>query len=110
MKHPSQWDKSDLHLHLQHALELELWTVPLYLTALYSIKGLRNLKPHDYPDAAKLLYSVAAQEMLHIELVCNISNALGWSLKFYPPVYGDKKGVPFIHPSKSYLPDILHGY
>ena len=30
--------------HLQHALELELWTIPLYLTALYSIKEIKNQK------------------------------------------------------------------
>ena len=110
MKHPIHWTKSDLHLHLQHALDLELWTVPLYLTALYSIKGLKGLKPHDYPEAAKLLYSVAVQEMLHVEIVCNLANAFGWSLQFRPPQYGESKGVPFIHPAKEYLPEMLHGY
>ncbi|MEI8135513.1 MAG: ferritin-like domain-containing protein [bacterium] len=110
MKNPATWTKADLHLHLQHALELEIWTIPLYLTALYSIKGLRLLRPLDYPDAAKLMYSVAVQEMLHIELVCNISNALGKSLQFHAPCYDGKKGIPFIHPAKQYLPESLHGY
>jgi len=110
MKHPSTWTKADLHLHLKHALDLELWTVPLYLTALYSIKGLKKLKPHDYPDAAKLIYSVAVQEMLHIELVCNLSNALGWPPQFQKPTYNELKSIPFIHPAKEYLPEILKGY
>jgi len=110
MKHPSAWTKADLHHHLQHALELEIWTIPVYLTALYSIKGLKGVKPHDYPDAAKLMYSVAVQEMLHIELVCNISNALGWSPKFHAPTYKGEKSIPFIHPAKHYLPEMLHGY
>lgn len=110
MKHPSSWDRSDLHHHLQHALGLEIWTVPLYLTALYSIKGLKGLKPHDYPDAAKLMYSVVVQEMLHIELVCNISNALGWTPQFHSPTYTELKSIPFIHPVKAYLPHILEGY
>jgi hypothetical protein len=110
MKHPATWTRSDLHLHLQHALALEIWTIPLYLTALYSIKGLRGVKPHSYPDAAKLLYSIAVQEMLHIELVCNISNALGWTPRFHRPTYSNRVAVPFIHPRNEYLPEMLHGY
>ena len=110
MKNPSLWNKTDLHLHLQHALELELWTIPLYLTALYSIKDLKKLKPREYPDAAKLVFSVVIQEMLHLELVCNISNALGYSPRFSSPVYDQQKGIPFIHPSKNNLPEFLKGY
>src|SRR5678816_3848708 len=110
MKDPLYWEKSDLHHHLQHALDLELWTIPLYLTALYSIKDLHR-KPHsEYPDAAKLIFSVVIQEMLHLELVCNISNALGFSPSFYPPCYDEKKGIPFIHPTKDCLPPALTGY
>lgn len=44
MKHPETWTKTDLHQHLEHVLKLELWTIPLYLTALYSIKDLEKLK------------------------------------------------------------------
>jgi hypothetical protein len=110
MKHPAQWNKDDLYKHLQHALDLELWTIPLYLTALYSIKGLKNLKSHDYPDAAKLVFAVVIQEMLHLELVCNICNAMGHSPRLKLPVYDELKGIPFIHPPKHYLPECLNGY
>jgi len=110
MKHPLQWNKSDLYHHLQHALDLELWTVPLYLTALYSIRGIKGLKHGEYPEAARLISSVVIQEMLHIELVCNISNALGFSPAFYPPSYDEKKGIPFVHPTKDCLPQALLGY
>jgi hypothetical protein len=110
MKNPETWNPADLHHHLEHALALELWTIPVYLTALYSIKGLRNTPPHNYPSAAKILYSVVVQEMLHIELVCNISNALGWTPRFHRPSYSDRKWVPFIHPKNEYLPADLHGY
>jgi len=110
MKHPSTWTKSDLHHHLQHALDLELWTIPLYLTALYSIKDLTKLKHSEYPEAAKLIFSVVIQEMLHIELVCNVSNALGFPPKFSSPKYDEHKGIPFIHPAKEILPPALHGY
>jgi hypothetical protein len=110
MKHPHTWDKADLHHHLQHALDLELWTIPLYLTALYSIKDLHR-KPHsEYPDAAKLIFSVVIQEMLHLELVCNITNALGFSPKFSTPCYDEKVGIPFIHPMHGNLPRNLRGY
>src|SRR5437764_1312993 len=104
MKHPLRWDKSDLHHHLQHALDLELWTIPLYLTALFSIKDLKKLKHHEYPEAAKLILSVVIQEMLHTELVCNIYNALGFSPRFSPPNYDEQKGIPFIHPTVDCLP------
>jgi hypothetical protein len=110
MKDPVQWNQADLHRHLQHALDLELWTIPLYLTALYSIKGLTKMKHADYPDAAKLVFSVAIQEMLHAELVCNLSNALGYSPKFNFPEYGGLKGIPFIHPPHHLLPEELKGY
>ena len=110
MKHPSLWTRQDLHKNLQHAIDLELWTIPLYLSALYSIKGLRQLKPSDYPDAAKLILSVVVQEMLHLELVCNLCNALGYKPRFKPPVYDEKKGIPFIHPKKALVPEELRGY
>jgi hypothetical protein len=110
MKHPSNWNKADLHAHLQHALDLELWTIPLYMTALYSIKDLKKLNHTDYPEAAKLLLSVLIQEMLHMELVCNISNALGYSPRIPQPNYDEQKGIPFIHPAKEYLPPDLYGY
>lgn len=110
MKNPSDWNKEDLHKHLQHALDLELWTIPLYLTALYSIKGLNRIKPSAYPDEAKLIYSVVVQEMLHLELVSNICNALGFAPRLRTPVYDDKKGVPFIHPNIKNIPEELRGY
>jgi len=110
MKNPFQWNKPDLYHHLQHALDLELWTIPLYLTALYSIRDLKKLKHDEYPKAAKLIFSVVIQEMLHIELVCNISNALGYSPKFSSPNYNDEKKIPFIHPTRDNLPADLSGY
>jgi hypothetical protein len=110
MKHPSNWNRSDLYHHLQHALDLELWTIPLYLTALYSIKDLNKLNHKDYPEAAKLLLSVLIQEMLHMELVCNIANAMGYAPAFPAPSYNEQKGIPFIHPARDYLPPELAGY
>ena len=110
MKDPKTWSKKEIYEHLQHALDLELWTVPLYLTAAYSIKGLKGTAQKDYPDAAKLILSVVVQEMLHIELVCNLSNALGYSPKFNRPQYDAAKGIPFIHPEHNHLPSEIKGY
>lgn len=110
MKNPNLWNREDLHQHLQHAIDLELWTIPLYLTALYSIKGIHLAKHQDYPEAGKLIFSVVVQEMLHLELVSNIANALGYKPKFPRPIYNEAKGIPFIHPHKNYLPKELTGY
>jgi len=110
MKDPAIWTKRELHEHLQHAIDVEFWTIPLYLTALYSIKGLKDLKKENYPDAAKLIHSVVIQEMLHLEIVCNICNALGYAPCFHPPHYDERKTIPFIHPKKEILPSPLHGY
>jgi hypothetical protein len=110
MKNPSHWDRSDLNRHLQHALDLELWTIPLYLTALYSIRDVPKTKQENFPEVAKLIFSVVLQEMLHAEIVCNLSNALGHSPKFKCPVYDESKGIPFIHPPRHLLPDDLKGY
>ena len=110
MKDPAHWTREDLHQHLQHAVDVEFWTIPLYLTALYSIQGLKGLQPSAYPDAAKLVQSVAIQEMLHLELICNISNALGHAPRFHPPRYREAHGIPFIHPRQDALPTHLHGY
>lgn len=110
MKDPKHWTKSELHAHLQHAVDVEFWTIPLYLTALYSIKGLKDMGKENYPDAAKLIQSVVIQEMLHLEIVCNICNALGYAPSFHPPHYDETKKIPFIHPTKDVLPEHLHGY
>jgi hypothetical protein len=110
MRNPSSWNKHDLHRHLQHALDVELWTIPLYLTALYSIKDITKIRHHEYPEAAKLIFSVVIQEMLHAELVCNVSNALGYPPVFKCPEYDESRGIPFIHPPQPLLPDELKGY
>ncbi|WP_431683037.1 ferritin-like domain-containing protein [Kitasatospora sp. KL5] len=61
----------DLKAALQLAVGLELSTVPVYLTALYSIEAGRNT------DAAQTIRSVVMEEMLHMTLAANVLNALG---------------------------------
>lgn len=64
-------DLDGLHRHLYAALQLEHATIPIYLTALYSIR------PGTNSDGAHILRVVAVEEMLHLTLVSNLINALG---------------------------------
>ncbi|MFE9666587.1 ferritin-like protein [Microbispora bryophytorum] len=61
----------DLREHLQWAVELEHATLPPYLCALYS------LEPEHNPEAAEVVGSVFAEEMLHLALAANLLNAVG---------------------------------
>ncbi|XP_077864711.1 uncharacterized protein LOC144350403 [Saccoglossus kowalevskii] len=60
----------ELHGYLQTALEIELSTIPPYLSALFSIrKGHNN-------EVANILRSVVLEEMLHMTLVANILSSI----------------------------------
>ncbi len=58
---------------LQNAIMLEHATIPVYLYALYSLDPARNAV------IAAIVRSVVIEEMLHMNLACNILNALGGS-------------------------------
>ena len=109
MKDPKNWTKDELHQNLQQSIDVEFWTIPLYLTALYSIKDLPN-NQQDYPVAAKLVETVVIQEMLHLELACNLANALGHTPRFTAPKYDQADKIPFIQPPKQAIPADLQGY
>jgi len=64
-------DRQALHTLLQRGLEVELFTIGPYLTALYSIPDGVNRA------AADIIKSVAMEEMLHMVLVANVMNAIG---------------------------------
>lgn len=78
--HEGRWTLADLQEHLQYAIDLELWTIPYYLTALYSIKS-------GSAEAQQLVRTVANQEMLHMQLAANLANAYGCEVCVSPPVY-----------------------
>jgi rubrerythrin len=63
----------DLWPALQHAVELEHSTIPLYLYALYSLDASAN------SEIAAIIQSVVVEEMLHMTLASNLLNALGGS-------------------------------
>ncbi len=76
-------DKRDLWEHLRAAMTLELATIPVYLTALYSIR------PGHNDEAAGIIRSVVMEEMLHMALVANLLNATGGE-----PAVDDERYVP----------------
>ena len=62
---------TNLQAQLQQAVQLEFYTIPLYLTALYSIKEGHNMQ------AYQVIRDVVMQEMLHMVQVANILIAVG---------------------------------
>jgi hypothetical protein len=75
-----QWTLEHLRNHLQYTVDLEVWTIPFYMAALYSIQD-RSSK------AFQSIQSIVNQEMLHVQLASNLSNAYGLSPRFPAPVY-----------------------
>ena len=67
--------RKELFERLQTAAELEMATIPPYLTALLSIKGITNR------GAAENIRSVMTEEMLHLALVSNVMSSIGGSLR-----------------------------
>jgi len=67
-----------LRQHLALAIGVELTTVPPYLYAMYSIEDQTS-------EAALLIKSVVAEEMLHAALVANLLTAVGGQPDFSDP-------------------------
>lgn len=80
-----------LQIYLHAALQLEHATIPLYLTALYSIHPGTNI------DAVQVIRVVAVEEMLHLTLVANVLNAVGGT--------PDLTGSDFVPTYPAFLPD-----
>lgn len=84
-------DLDSLHRHLYAAMQLEHATIPLYLTALYSIQ------PGTNSEGFHILRTVAVEEMLHLTLVGNLINAIGGR--------PDLTRADFVPDYPTYLPD-----
>lgn len=102
---PGTWDKKSLYKHLQWAIEVEFYTIPLYLTAAYSIKPasrksltveLERIEPASAPDVEptvvketygvfETVMSVAIQEMYHLMWACNVAKSLGMPIHIQAP-------------------------
>jgi hypothetical protein len=83
MSSGGSWTIGRLHQHLQWAVDLEFWTIPYYMSAMYSVRN-----PAD--DAAQYIQSVVYQEMLHVQLAANIGTAYGLPVSFPQPFYRDQ--------------------
>jgi hypothetical protein len=66
-------DLASLQSALQKAIELEHATIPPYLTAYYTLRGTSA----GGVAARQILHSIIIEEMLHMQLACNILNAIG---------------------------------
>lgn len=75
------WTKELVQEHAQAAAAVELYTLPLYLTAAASIKEMNS-------EAVQVIFSVAVEEMLHLQLAANLCIALDTFPNFKPPQYG----------------------
>ncbi len=69
-------DHSLLIAHLQATVDVELFTIPLYLTATYSFTQAALNNDAVYNLQQKTL-SVAVQEMYHLQQACNLCNVFG---------------------------------
>ena len=87
---------NSLQKQLQQAIELEFYTIPLYLTSLYSIIENHNT------DGYKAIREVVMQEMLHFVQAANILIAIGGKVMIDGPDFVPKypaKGLPgHVHP------------
>lgn len=92
-----EWDLSHLHDHLQAAVELEAWTIPFYLSAMFSVRERSS-------EAYQLVQSVVNQEMLHLQLASNIANAYGYQPVLTPAVFA-YQGTTVPHLDFSLDPD-----
>lgn len=98
LRNPIQ-DDNGLRTALQQACEVELATIPLYLTALYS------LKVGSASDAADAIRTVALEEMLHLNIAANILAAIGGEPEFVVPTYPGRLPLDVI-PGKASLQQI----
>ena len=96
------WTIVQLKEHLQGAVDLEFWTIPFYMSAMYSIKD-RSL------PAYQMLRTVVNQEMLHLQCAANIANAYGLSPTIHNPPYKGKN-IPHLKFPKREVKEYKGGY
>ena len=78
-------DLTSLKAALQNALRLEFFTIPPYLIAHHTLSG--NTAGAIF--ARRTIRGIVREEMLHMNLVCNILNAIGGTpdIKAAVPTY-----------------------
>lgn len=93
-----------LKKHVQALVEVELSTIPFYLTAIYSFTKKATAYHDGYTkplyDLQQKALSVAIQEMYHVQQACNLANSLNVEpvlpgLSFHA---GEQFAVPHVAP------------
>lgn len=122
-------DASAVHAIAQAAVNVELFTIPLYMGTLYSIQGthpinqqgLSYFKGRLWPGAAttanpatandkafNIIFSVFIQEMLHLQLASNIATAIGLNPTFTSPMLQDSNyGWICYGPNQTIIPHVV---
>ncbi len=85
----AKWTKYLVQDHAHNAAEVELYTIPLYITIMTSIKN-------DNSEAFKIIRGVLVEEMMHLQIAANLCVALDTEPKFHFPTY--ELNVGFIKP------------
>jgi Ferritin-like len=113
----------------QAAVNVELFTIPLYMVTLYSIQGAHQItaKGNDFyrdrlwPGSAttadpqtpnerafNLIYSVFIEEMLHLQMAANLASAIGVTPIFTSPALQDRRhGWTCYGPDQTVIPHII---
>ncbi len=122
-------DIAAIHAIAQAAVDVELFTIPLYMTSLYSIQGMHQItsqgndfyKGRLWPGPAptanprtanekafNIIFSVFIQEMLHLQLASNIATAIGLTPTYTGPALQNKNhGWICYGPTLTVIPYII---
>ncbi|CAE6429832.1 unnamed protein product, partial [Rhizoctonia solani] len=98
---PANWTLASLRQHLQTAVLLELYTIPLYLFCMYSIDVSDGMPESAEQNAVHDIQEIVKQEMLHLALAGNLLTAVRGRPHLYGEAYAPKypsevlyEGVP----------------
>jgi hypothetical protein len=126
-------DAAALRAIAQAAVDVELFTIPLYMTSLYSIQGMHPItgQGNDFykgrlwpgaktsadPDktenpanakAFNIVFSVFIQEMLHLQMAANMTTVIGVSPDFTSAaLQNPNHGWTCYGPDKTIIPNIV---
>jgi hypothetical protein len=122
-------DGQALRAIAQAAVDVELFTIPLYMTSLYSIQGMHAItgqgndfyqgrlwpgsktsaSPKTANDQAfNLVFSVFIQEMLHLQMAANMATVVGVKPSFTASALQNKHhGWTCYGPANSVIPNII---
>jgi hypothetical protein len=122
-------DRMALRAIAQAAVDVELFTIPLYMTSLYSIQGMHAItgkanafyKGRLWPGAKtsanpvtaneqafNLVFSVFIQEMLHLQMAANMATVVGISPRFTDSaLQNENHGWTCYGATESIIPNII---